>query len=126
MPSDLAELNHVVVGSGISVEGQLNPLSKSSDVKQLTDYQCSHELHAKQFQLFDIRPQNINNTLKTSICTLSRFSPRPHLGLLRSSGDLEFRHRLPEFSALLRMRAKMKHIFREVMDYMEYLEVILI
>ncbi|CAH8842968.1 unnamed protein product [Trichobilharzia szidati] len=57
------------------------------------------------------------------ISSVGRHSPRPDLGVLRSVEGLSKRHRLPEFSAMLRMRARIKQAIRKVMHSCNYLEV---
>ncbi|CAH8512117.1 unnamed protein product [Schistosoma curassoni] len=142
-PSEITD--KIAVGCALSVEGDIYHIPNVLKTSQLSidkpTVQCCGELRAKIVNILDTENQagelqlekSINNvslpfnhsvpTINQMISSLGRHSPRPDLGVLRSVEALSMRHRLPEFGAMLRMRAHIKRIVRKVMSSCDYLEV---
>uniref|UniRef100_A0A183JKQ2 OB domain-containing protein n=1 Tax=Schistosoma curassoni TaxID=6186 RepID=A0A183JKQ2_9TREM len=145
-PSEITD--KIAVGCALSVEGDIYHIPNVLKTSQLSidkpTVQCCGELRAKIVNILDTENQagelqlekSINNvslpfnhsvpTINQMISSLGRHSPRPDLGVLRSVEALSMRHRLPEFGAMLRMRAHIKRIVRKVMSSCDYLEVCLL
>ncbi|CAH8514713.1 unnamed protein product [Schistosoma rodhaini] len=143
LPSEITD--KITVGCALSVEGDIYHIPNILKTSQLSidkpTVQCYGELRAKivsildtENQLGELQPEkSINSaslpfnhsvpTINQGISSLGRHSPRPDLGVLRSVEALSMRHRLPEFGAMLRMRAHIKRIVRKVMSSCDYLEV---
>ncbi|CAI2726559.1 unnamed protein product [Schistosoma spindalis] len=143
LPSEITD--KITVGCALSVEGDIYHIPNILKASQLSidkpNVQCCGELRAKIVNILDTENQpeelqlekSINNdslpfnhsvpTINQVISSLGRHSPRPDLGVLRSVEALSMRHRLPEFGAMLRMRAHIKRIVRKVMSSCDYLEV---
>ncbi|CAH8490618.1 unnamed protein product [Schistosoma turkestanicum] len=131
----------IKVGSALSVEGDIYPMPNIQHTSSLSIdkpmIQCYGELHAKIVHILDndnsLHDQSTNtislpfqqntSTNNQLISSIGRHSPRPDLGILQSSEALSMRHRLPEFGAMLRIRAYIKQIIRQVMSSCDYLEV---
>ncbi|KER27716.1 hypothetical protein T265_05275 [Opisthorchis viverrini] len=116
--------DRVRVGCAVSIEGQLvEGRSPPSNSDHIIDLKSHQELHAHTIQVLDPEPVESRVPPKVIEGTLGVQTPRPDLGLLRSETGLAWRHRLPEFAAMLRLRAQVKSLVHDVMRQLGYLEV---
>ncbi|TNN06381.1 putative asparagine--tRNA ligase [Schistosoma japonicum] len=142
-PSETTE--KITVGCALLVQGDIYPIPDNLKTSQLSidkpSFQCPGELHAKSVTILDNEKQPEEFTFKNLVNNVSlpithdvptknqmtssvgRHGPRPDPGVLRSTEGLSMRHRLPEFGAMLRMRAHVKQLVRRVMSDCDYLEV---
>ncbi|CAH8501981.1 unnamed protein product [Heterobilharzia americana] len=137
--------NKITIGCALSIEGDIHPipniLNKFQSSNRTPNTQCCGELHAKSVTILDcvkqpnelqtneltddsslIHKKNVT-TVNQVVSSIGRHSPRPDFGILRSIEGLSTRHKLPEFAAMLRMRAHIKQLVRKVMNSCNYLEV---
>uniref|UniRef100_A0A5K3FR06 AA_TRNA_LIGASE_II domain-containing protein n=1 Tax=Mesocestoides corti TaxID=53468 RepID=A0A5K3FR06_MESCO len=105
----------VTVGSAVSVDGRLVRRQQPSD--SAAD---SVELHADSVRLLSAPGAGGNSNLVGAMS-----HSRPKRGLLRSEKGLAWRHRLPEMSSVLRLRAACKSIVHRALQSRGYLEVAL-
>ncbi|VDD83984.1 unnamed protein product [Mesocestoides corti] len=103
----------VTVGSAVSVDGRLVRRQQPSD--SAAD---SVELHADSVRLLSAPGAGGNSNLVGAMS-----HSRPKRGLLRSEKGLAWRHRLPEMSSVLRLRAACKSIVHRALQSRGYLEV---
>ncbi|KAF8568973.1 hypothetical protein P879_01799 [Paragonimus westermani] len=114
------------VGSAVSVKGHFVSSRPGSD-RVVSSSTADLLLHG-ELVANDVRPLDSNLSVDSSesrrvLGTSGSNTPRPDLGLLRSTAGLPWRHRLPEFAAVIRLRARVKNIVHRVMQTLEYLEV---
>ncbi|KAF5398782.1 Asparagine--tRNA ligase [Paragonimus heterotremus] len=114
------------VGSAVAVKGHL--VSSQPDSTRVVSSLTANLLLHGEVLAKDVRPLDSNSSLEISESRRlespgGSSTPRPDLGLLRSAAGLPWRHRLPEFAAVLRLRAKVKNLVQQVMQKLEYLEV---
>ncbi|CAL8086653.1 unnamed protein product [Calicophoron daubneyi] len=124
-----AACDQVVVGSAVTVEGKLMRIQKpapNGEANSVTELHADHVCLLSQSSALTPNSENAESS-EISTSSVSGASglqtPLPDLGVLRSASGLGWRHRLPEFASMLRLRASMKKTIRSVMDDLEYLEV---
>lgn len=119
--------DQLAVGSAVCVEGAVVAGRRLSDRGALSD-RCRGELVAHSVRPLGPSPSESLCPTTTPVDPASvmrdgRLTHSSQFGLLRSPSGLWWRHRLPEFAAMLRLRATVKSAVHTVLANLGYLEV---